>query len=43
VGTIFDSKAFATVSKLGNTTFWPLLCQNCVKTPVAGTLLCQNS
>jgi hypothetical protein len=43
VGTTLDSKAFATVSKLGNTTFCPLLCQNCVKTPVAGTLLCQNS
>ena len=39
VGTTIDFKAFAPVRKLGNTTFYPLLCQNCVKTLVAGALL----
>ncbi len=42
-GTFFDSKAFAPVRKLRKLTFCPLLCQNCVKTPVAKALLCQNS
>jgi len=43
VGTAIDVKAFAAVRKLRKLTFPPLLCQNCVKTPAAGTLLCQNS
>ena len=43
VGTFIDFKAIAPVRKLRNSTFYPLLCQNCVKTPFAGTLLCQNS
>jgi hypothetical protein len=42
VGTVFDFKAFATVRKLQNPTFYPLLCQNCVKTPLVRVLLCQN-
>jgi len=41
-GTSSDSKAFAPDLKLRKPTFCPLLCQNCVKTPVARTLLCQN-
>ena len=39
VETFIDFKAIAPVRKLRNTTFYPLLCQNCVKTPVAGALL----
>ena len=42
-GTATDVKAFAAVRKLRKLTFCPLLCQNCVKTPVARPLLCQNS
>jgi hypothetical protein len=42
-GTSFDSKVFAAVPKLQNPTLVPLLCQNCVKTPVARTLLCHTS
>ena len=41
--TLFDSKAFAASRKLRKPTFYPSLCQNSVKTPVARTLLCQNS
>jgi hypothetical protein len=41
-GASIDIKVFAPILKLGKITFCPLLCQNCVKTPVASTLLCQN-
>ena len=41
-GTVIDFKPFATVRKLRNTTFHPLLCQNCVKTPANRTFLRQN-
>src|SRR5579859_6629878 len=43
VKTCIDVKAFASVRKLQKPTFYPLLCQNCVKTSVTRTLLCQNS
>jgi len=32
-GTFIDGRAFASVRKLQKHTFYPLLCQNCVKTP----------
>ena len=41
-GTAIDVKAFAAVRKLRKLTFSPLLCQNCVKTPVARPSLCHN-
>ena len=41
-GTSIDIKVFALVRKLRIFTFYPLLCQNCVKTPFARTLLFQN-
>ena len=42
VGTIIHFKAFTAVRKLRNHPYYPLLCHNCVKTPLARTLLCQN-
>jgi hypothetical protein len=42
-GTDIDFKAFARVRKRRKPTFYSLLCQNCVKTPVARPSLCQNS
>jgi hypothetical protein len=42
-GTTFDFKAFAVVRKLRNIIIYPLLCQNCVKTPVVRSTLRQNS
>ncbi len=42
-GTFIDIKVLATACKVQKPTLCPLLCQNCIKTSVARTLLCQNS
>jgi hypothetical protein len=41
-GTFADFKTFPAARKLPITTFYPLRCQDCVKTPGARTLLCQT-
>jgi hypothetical protein len=43
VETFINFKAIAPVRKLRNTPFYPLLCQNCVKTHVARALLCHGA
>jgi hypothetical protein len=43
VETFINFTAIAPVRKLRNTPFYPLLCQNCVKTHVARALLCHGA